>query len=494
MENIAKGKVKLVKYTEEGSWLQPTINKGEKVPTEIFYVLENNEYVDDQVLYSISNTEENYDEMVSTFCEAEAEGNLYSAIENIVYNGEMPDYEGDAEARCVTDLKPYILVYDTSRSSEENQGTISDYFRTLFEYYPQYSVGTTINQISNFFKYHVMDMVECFGNMDEVAKFWKKLIESYGLNPEYKEELREEIRLSRQPEGETSTLSLEEAKKMVQEELAQINVDEYIQDLEKTIDTYCKEAGEIMKRLEVSVSPLEKETEQIKLDDKVKHFTPGEMVARLYRKTVEMGEYDVKEGNAPIGRAWKNGVTMENMPAEMANYYENESKKGCCFVFSTVIMKYLHDLGVKTWLITTNEDGDQRASFMYVDANGEPFVANPVADVEFFTSKGINNPEERDRFFSKEKYSAAFGSREDHHNYSRIPLYEFEEMYGPIATYGDFYNEKQKGVKFSEVHPHQIDVKEVYEHLGKSASYDWYEQKSKRRNARNANQSQLEEL
>lgn len=494
MENIAKGKLKLVKYSEKGSWLQPTINKGEIVTTEVFCVVGIDEDGNEYDLYSIDNSKDNYDEIVSAFKAAKTYEETIRLLESVGYYGGEQALDDVEEIRFETDERPYELVYDSSESPENNQKTICGYFRTLSENYPQYSVGETVYQISNFFKYHIMDLVECLGGMDEVTKYWKELIESYALNPEYREQLKEDIRLSRISEDDKiPDLTGEETEQYVREQLAQIDVDKYVQDLESTIDTFCKSAVKIMKRLEATVPPLGKEKERIELANKVRQLTPGEMVARLYRKTVEIGEYDVKEGNAPIGKAWQNGVTMENMPTEMTHYFEHESQKGCCFVFSTVIMKYLHDLGVKTWLITTDENGDQRASFMYVDNDGNPYVANPVADVEFFTNNGINTPEERAKFFVRDRFSASFNSRADHHDFSTIPLYKFEEMYGSIATYGDFYAEKQKGIKFSEAKSHPMTVEEVYKHLGKVATYEWLKKQSELRDERKSNPTNPED-
>ena len=475
MENIAKGKVKLVRYTEDGAYLQPTINEGERIPTEELCVKEVDENGHEWDLYVIDDRDDDYEEKRDLFLENDGTYGVVALLNK--YGVTTDSYEPETdEYYCEVDASPYQVVYDTSKSPEENQKLVRDYFEELFWNYPQYSPLELIYQIANFFKYHVIDVVECFGGMDGVNKFWKELVEAYSLDPAHKEDFREEIRLI---EGELPEHSSEEAEQVAKEELAQISVDEYVQDIEQTIDTFCKEAEEILKRLEITASPLEEEKERIELAKRARQLNTGNIVSRLYRKVVEIGEYDVKEGNKPINKACAEGVTMGNMPAEMAHYYEHESKKGCCFVFSTVVMKYLHDLGIKTWLITTPEGNGQRASFMYVDDNGEPVVANPVADVEYFKEHGINTPEERAKFYETDRFSARFRVRGDRHDYSRIPLYKFEEMYGPISMYGDFYSEKLSGKKFTEVSAHPMDVKEVYEHLGKKLEYEWYEEKSR---------------
>ncbi len=497
MGKIAKGKVKLVEYTGDGAYLQPTINEGEIIPTEELKVkgVGVDGYAWD--LYIIDERDDNYEEKRELFLENNGTYGMSVLLDQygVTSHHDEPEIE---ELYCEVGGSPYDVVYDTSKSAEENQNSIRQYFSELCWRYEGWTLLELIDKISDFFKYHIMDVVECLGGMDGVNKFWKELVEEHSLNPIDKEDLRREIGLKKLGDevyyylSNDGTLNMTVTEDtLTEDELAEVDVNEYIQDIEATIDTYCKEADDILKHLKKSKTPLEAECERLEFDDKLHSLSVSEKVAGMHRSVVQMGDYDVEEGNRPIAQAIQEGTTMADFPAAMAKYFEQESKKGCCLVFSSVMMKYLHDLGVKTWLIGTKEDTGIRASLLYVDSDGKPYVANPVADVEYFTNNGINTPEGRAKCMVADRHDASFRIRGDRHDYSRIPLHTFEEMYGKIFLFGDFYDEKFDGVKFSEVKPKPIDVREVYERLGKYWEYEWLEKRSRTRKARSERKTGL---
>lgn len=119
-----------------------------------------------------------------------------------------------------------------------------------------------------------------------------------------------------------------------------------------------------------------------------------DVVNMAFRGITKKGFLDIEKGNLPITKVLNKEMFM--IPDEMIGYV-NECGYGCCFVFSSYMLKILRDYGINTYMVTSKEGNGIRASVLYED-NGEMYIANPVEDIECFTEKGIK-PEDRYKYY-----------------------------------------------------------------------------------------------
>ena len=154
-----------------------------------------------------------------------------------------------------------------------------------------------------------------------------------------------------------------------------------------------------------------------------------QIVELAFREITRKGYFDIEKGNAPIPGVWNKA--MSTIPTTMVNYV-NDCGYGCCFVFSAYLMSILNKYGINNYMIGTVEDTGTRASVMYED-NGEFYIANPVEDIEYFTSHNIK-PEDRDNYYGGN--SATMYVEGKKHDDSRYTLDEFCEKYGTMWIIG----------------------------------------------------------
>lgn len=156
-------------------------------------------------------------------------------------------------------------------------------------------------------------------------------------------------------------------------------------------------------------------------------------VCLAYRKVTEIGNFDVIQGNKVIDF----NDELEIVPKKFHDHVDN-NQTGCCLVFATYMLKELHDEGFSSHIIFTKEGNGIRGSLLYFD-DGEYFVANPVQDIECFTSKGLSK-EERESLFVKDS-AATRGEDGSICDNSRIPLQEFADRYGDVRYFSSYYDD-----------------------------------------------------
>ena len=158
------------------------------------------------------------------------------------------------------------------------------------------------------------------------------------------------------------------------------------------------------------------------------------IVELAFREITKKGFFDIEKGNAPIPGVWNE--PMSTIPSAMTEYVD-ECGYGCCFVFSSYMMKILNNYKINNYMIGTIEDTGTRASVMYED-NGEFYIANPVEDIEYFTKNNIC-PEDRENYYDGDTATMVIdGIR---HNDSRYTLEDFEKKYGKIWVIGSMDKE-----------------------------------------------------
>ncbi len=154
-----------------------------------------------------------------------------------------------------------------------------------------------------------------------------------------------------------------------------------------------------------------------------------QIVELAFREITKKGFFDIEKGNAPIPVVWNEPMSI--IPNTMFSYV-NDCGYGCCFVFSAYMMAILNRYGINCYMIGSKEDTGIRASVMYED-NGEFYIANPVEDIEYFTSHNIK-PEDRASYYEGD--SATMHINDSKHNDSRYTLDEFCQKYGIMWVIG----------------------------------------------------------
>lgn len=162
--------------------------------------------------------------------------------------------------------------------------------------------------------------------------------------------------------------------------------------------------------------------------------TQRDVINTAYLETVMLGEFDVAEGNKPI----HNDMSVCEIPDFMYNHVIHGGK-GCCFVFSSYLMKLLRDNGIDSYMITTSEGNGIRSSILY-ENNGTLFVANPVEDIEFFTE---NNMDIETRQLYYPDKDATFVSDSKEENHCEYTLKEFSERFGTVRLFPLFNGNSQ---------------------------------------------------
>ncbi len=174
-----------------------------------------------------------------------------------------------------------------------------------------------------------------------------------------------------------------------------------------------------------------------------------QIVTDCYRQVTEIGVFDIVKGNEPTRPSL--AMQLREVPEYIYNYLMQENY-GCCFVFSFALCYLLHKNGMQSEIVYSKEGKDIRVSVLY-KMNGELFIANPVEDVEYFTT---NNIEQQNRNSYYKKSTATFTDQNGlSHNNSNIPIKEFVKNVGGVAVLGNPYksNEQMLGA-----HKHTVNV------------------------------------
>ena len=157
------------------------------------------------------------------------------------------------------------------------------------------------------------------------------------------------------------------------------------------------------------------------------------IINKAYREITEKGIFDVVKGNEPIPKIANKEMNI--IPSELTKYVD-ECNYGCCFVFSSYMINILNKYNINSYLIATKEDTGIRASVLYED-NGRWFVANPVEDIEYFTSNNIPF-DKRSNYYIADTANMVIDN--NIHNDSRYTLEEFQEKYGKVWLVGSMNN------------------------------------------------------
>ena len=155
----------------------------------------------------------------------------------------------------------------------------------------------------------------------------------------------------------------------------------------------------------------------------------SKIVEFAFRDITKKGYFDINKGNMPVRKVYNK--EMSSIPSIMTEYI-NECGFGCCFVFSSYMMKILNNYGINNYMIGTIEDTGIRSSVMY-EENGEFYIANPIEDIEYFTKHNIK-PEDRENYYIRESADMVIDGIT--HNDSHYTLEEFEKKYGRIWLIG----------------------------------------------------------
>ncbi len=161
--------------------------------------------------------------------------------------------------------------------------------------------------------------------------------------------------------------------------------------------------------------------------------TVKEIVNEAYLKVTLSGKFDIKEGNKPIINAKEKKLKMVEVPDYMASLIDKDNI-GCCFVFSSELIKLMHDNGLESFMVFTLEGTGIRASVLYADDNKDYVIANPVEDIEYFTNNKIKK-EDRLKLYD--------GTKLNGEDKARIPVQEFANKFGKIWVFSDFYDDKK---------------------------------------------------
>ena len=154
-----------------------------------------------------------------------------------------------------------------------------------------------------------------------------------------------------------------------------------------------------------------------------------ELVDFIYKDVTTKGIYDLSSGNKAIDIEDK----LSDIPKKMYDYVNN-NLKGNDFVFSSYIMYMMHQNGINSDMIITDEENEFRSSVLYTDDN-EFYVADPISDIKYFTNNDISL-ENRVLMYDGGRLitdNSAFDS-------SRIPLDEFYKMHGKIDKFPNFFD------------------------------------------------------
>lgn len=161
------------------------------------------------------------------------------------------------------------------------------------------------------------------------------------------------------------------------------------------------------------------------------------VVQSTYIGVASRGRYNLAVANAVNSELFTDDLTTFE--------FLNQNKKvvsgchlGCCLNFSLYLMVKLKEMGIPSMLISTPEDGGQKASVAY-ESNGSWYVADIVEDIKFLTN--VENEYAKENDFPATYNPAVRKEYKDHFSaHYALPLEEFKQNNESVEMFADIFS------------------------------------------------------